>query len=118
LSDHQRQIDSAECTAIAMQTVPLPNIAMPQASSQPAPRSYRVMGNTTTLGPGGITHGTFQSTVRAAPAGGRFAEVSRQMAATDARNQRQARRDAAVRVREDLAGPCLRRRGWCWEGVY
>ena len=113
LADRQRQIDSAECGAIAMRAVPMPNVSMPADVSPPEPRNYRISGNTSTFGPGGTMYNsTFQGTATAAPAGTSYAEGVRQLAEADAMNAQAAQMRAAEKARDNLADACMMRRGW------
>jgi len=115
--EQQHEIDSAECTAIAMQVIPLPAVTVPNAITNTAPSSYSVSGSTTMYGQDGQAYtGYYNGTVSA----GNTFDPMRALAAGAAFEQGlqdNAERSRANAVRRHLADACMLRRGWIKGGV-
>jgi hypothetical protein len=104
-AERARQIDTAECTAAAMQAITLPN--PPQAPAVAAPSEYSLSGTTTVYGPDGeVNTGYYSGTARASSSGGDRAADG--IAAFQAREDH----SNAVNARNGLANACMLRRGW------
>ena len=114
VAERQREIDSAECTAVAMRSIPLPNLPTPPAAAATsAPSHYSVSGTTTVYGANGESYtGYYSDTANGAapyesPAQAQMegAEASQAMIDSYRRNQ-------AYRAQDQLADACMMRRGW------
>ena len=115
VAERQREIDSAECRAVAMQSIPLPNLPTPPAPARPsAPSNYSVSGTTTVYGTNGEAYtGYYNGT--ATSGGFETADLAR--AGLEGAEQTQAmidlyRRNQAYQARDQLADACMMRRGW------
>jgi len=102
-AERQREIDTAECTAAAMQAVPLPN--PPPQAALASPAEYSVSGTTTFYGPNGqITTGYVNGTATAAGGYDPGRGLLEGQYFQEGLN--------AEAARQKLANACMLRRGW------
>jgi hypothetical protein len=101
VAERQQEIDSAECTAIAMQSIPMPVLPAPT----PAQNNYPVRGTITLDGENGETYtGQYTANGNAAPPIDLERSFQEGMAS--------AQTVQAYRARDNLAAACMMRRGW------
>jgi len=111
VAERQRDIDSAECTAVAMRSIPSP--ALPTPTPAPAPNNYPVSGTITLDGENGETY-TGHYRANGNGAGLYESPAQAQLEAAEAWQAGEAADEAhrANQAQDRLADACMMRRGW------
>ena len=113
----QKIIDSAECEAYAYQNVKTPEVPRPQAPPVSRPSSnYTFSGNVNSYSTDGVwSNGSFQGIIGEQQTYSAFDAVNkgRYIANQNSAHQQQRKAYAtAINMRSNLAGACMRQRGW------
>jgi hypothetical protein len=110
-AERQGDIDSAECAAFALQSVPGPGVALPPQTTTNAPRHYSVNGEATIYDQNGGTYtGHYSGTANSGASEPISPAISySQGAAAEQLEIDNWRRSEVVR---DLTNACMLRRGW------
>jgi hypothetical protein len=114
VADRQRAIDSAECAAVAMQSIPLPSLpTIPAPVAQSSTNNYPVSGTITLDGANGEIY-TGQYRANSFGAGYVINPAEAQMEGAEAGlvAGEAYRRDQAYQAQGRLADACMMRRGW------
>jgi hypothetical protein len=108
-ASRQFEIDKAECTAFAIQSIPVPpqsTYQPPVATTQP---SYSVSGSVTIYDANGNMHFGQYSGMAHSSAPINYLQ---QIETGEQTAQESARRDEAFQAQDNLAEACLLKRGW------
>jgi hypothetical protein len=112
--ERQLQIDSEECTVIAMRTVPLEQRQnYPILSSSVQAQSYAISRTTTTYDANGnIYAGQYYGTAISKSSSSGFTDAYARRAASAQMAQDDWGRNQAYKARDNLAEACMMQRGW------